>query len=100
MIQQQAIATTTEASRILQRLCYHFGRKVEASWDAQQGVVRFPWGTCEMRATAATLTLVCIGLDEAALASARQVIDGHMALFTRKNPMHLHWSPLEAATAA
>ena len=92
MIQQHAQATTSEASRIMQRLCYHFGRKVPAECNAERGTVSFPWGRCEMRATATTLHFTCSAEREEQLASGREVIDGHMALFTRKAPIILNWS--------
>ena len=92
MIHQHAKAVTPEASRIMQRLCFHFGRKVQAHCDAERGTVTFPWGACEMRATPTALHFTCSAEGEDQLATAREVIDGHMALFTRKAPLTLNWS--------
>ena len=92
MIQQHAQAATPEASRIMQRLCYHFGRKVQAQCNEKRGTVVFPGGVCDMQATPAGLRFTLNADDENLLASGREVIDGHMALFTRKAPITLSWS--------
>ncbi|MDO5290168.1 MAG: DUF2218 domain-containing protein [Pseudomonadota bacterium] len=84
---------TAEASRILQRLCYHFGRKVEVRYDTQQGLARFAWGHCTMRAEVQALHFDCAAPSADALAQVREVIDGHIALFARRQAWAVQWQP-------
>ena len=87
----QGQVTTPEASRYLQRLCYHFSRKISVQYDSQQGEAQFPWGHCRLRADSDTLSFVCSADNAEALARVRHAIDAHVALFSRKNPMVVAW---------
>ncbi|GAB2726425.1 DUF2218 domain-containing protein [Comamonas sediminis] len=82
----QGQVATPEASRYLQRLCYHFSRKIKVQYDSLQGEAQFPWGHCSLRADECTLAD-----DALALARVRHAIDAHVALFSRKNPMQVEW---------
>ncbi|QEA13053.1 DUF2218 domain-containing protein [Comamonas flocculans] len=85
---------TTEASRWLQRLCYHFNRKISVQYSAFQGHARFPWGQCELRADDEALHFACSAPDPEALARVCAVIDEHLRLFSRKNPLAVQWQEL------
>lgn len=87
----QGQVATPEASRYLQRLCYHFSRKIKVQYDSLQGEAQFPWGHCSLRADERTLSFVCSADDALALARVRHAIDAHVALFSRKNPMQVEW---------
>ena len=84
-------ARTQESSRILQRLCYHFSRKITVDYDDHQGRAQFPWGVCEMRADSETLHFAVSAEDAEALARVRHTIDEHVKLFARQNPLVIQW---------
>lgn len=91
MIHTQGHVATSEASRWLQRLCYHFSRKIAVQYDTHQGRAEFPWGVCEMRADDTTLHFTCTAENSEALARGRLTIDEHVKLFARKSPMPVQW---------
>ena len=90
-------ARTQESSRILQRLCYHFSRKIEVRGDAGERVAQFAWGSCTMHADGEVLSFLCEAADAEGLARVRHVIDEHMALFSRKQPLAVQWLAEAAA---
>lgn len=92
MPHSQGRVATLEASRYLQRLCYHFSRKITVQYDTQLGNAQFPWGSCEMRADDAHLHFACSADTEEGLARVRHAISEHVKLFSRKNPMLVQWS--------
>ena len=98
MIQRQGHAATAEASRILQRLCYHFSRKITVQYDAHQGEAEFPWGRCTMRADDTHLHVDCRAEDAEALARVQLAIDSHIELFSRKSPLSMEWQAVQPAT--
>ena len=97
MIQTQGQVATPEASRWLQRLCYHFSRKIEVRGDAGERVAQFAWGSCTMHADGEVLSFLCEAADAEGLARVRHVIDEHMALFSRKQPLAVQWQAEAAA---
>ena len=92
MIHDQGHVPTPEASRWLQRLCFHFSRKIAVQYDERQGRAEFPWGLCEMRAEGEALHFSCAAENPEALARVRAAIDSHVALFSRKNPLAVRWN--------
>ena len=92
MIHAQGHVPTPEASRWLQRLCYHFSRKIAVQYDTHQGRAEFPWGVCEMRAEDDALHFACTAESPEALARVRFAIDEHVKLFSRKNPLTPQWA--------
>ena len=100
MIHAQGQVATPEASRWLQRLCFHFSRKIAVRYDERTGHAQFPWGSCEMRADEAALHFACAADSDEALARVREAIDGQIALFSRKHPLAVHWHPGPSADGA
>ncbi|MFG5779324.1 DUF2218 domain-containing protein [Comamonas sp. J-3] len=92
MPQTLGLVATPEASRYLQRLCYHFSRKITVQYDTHQGQAQFPWGTCAMRADDSHLHFDCAADSEEGLARVCHAISEHVKLFSRKNPMQVQWS--------
>jgi hypothetical protein len=52
-------AATGQASLYLKKLCRHFSHKLETQFDDHNGVIRFPFGTCELSADEQALHLHC-----------------------------------------
>ena len=97
MMRRQGHVPTPEASRYLQRLCYHFTRKITVTYDEHQGQAHFPWGLCVLRADGQALHFDCSAEDGASLERVQFAIDSHIELFSRKSPMAVEWKPVEAA---
>ncbi len=82
---------TPEASRWLQRLCFHFSRKIEVRYDAQQGLAHFPTGLCRFQADGQALFFDCSAATEEDLARLCSTLDEHVRLFARRQPMAVQW---------
>jgi uncharacterized protein len=95
MIRRQGHVPTPDASRYLQRLCYHFAKKIPVTNDEVSGEARFDWGVCHLRADAEALHFDCSAEDDALLERVQFAIDSHVALFSRKNPMTVDWREVE-----
>ena len=86
MPQTTAVIKTAKASRYLEQLCKHFAHKLEVEFSADAGAVKLPFGTCELSADAAQLTLVGAS-QEADLARLESFLGYHLARFAfRENP--------------
>ncbi|MDZ7855884.1 DUF2218 domain-containing protein [Sphaerotilus sp.] len=77
--------------RVMARLCFHFSRKVQARHDEVQGEVLFPWGRCEFEVVEGGLAVLLSVDDAASLQRVREVVDAHVALFSRKQPTIINW---------
>lgn len=72
-------------------LCDHFGKRVEASCDANNGWVQFPIGRCEMTAHPDLLEMLASADDQARLDQVTQIVTSHLERFAfRENPI-LDW---------
>ncbi|MCC4284161.1 DUF2218 domain-containing protein [Marinobacter salarius] len=72
---------TPNADRYIARLCRHFSHKVPASWEKQQGEIRFPMGTCHLHASDTTLRLRSDANDNNNLEQLCQVVGSHLERF-------------------
>ncbi len=97
MMRREGHVPTPEASRYLQRLCYHFTRKIRVDYDEHRGEAHFPWGLCVLRADSEALHFDCSADDDASLARVQFAIDSHVELFSRKSPVAVSWQPVQAA---
>ncbi len=91
MITREGSVTTPRAPELLPRLCRHFAKKVQSSWDERRGEVQFPWGHCSVEASDTELSFHCRAADEAALAQVQNVLDLHVGMFSRKEPLRIVW---------
>jgi len=98
MINSQGHATTPLAATYLERLCKHFGKKIPATWDANHGTAEFPFGRCEMEARSDTMFFNCSAADPAAMTQLQNVISSHVAMFTKRSPLVVAWTPPSAPT--
>ena len=96
MLRRPGHVPTPEASRYLQRLCYHFTRKITVYYDPPRGEAHFPWGLCVLQADDAALHFDCTAADAELLARVQFAIDAHVELFSRKSPVPVLWEPVQA----
>lgn len=95
MLRQSGQMPTAEASRFLQRLCFHFSRKITVAYDAQQGHAEFPWGQCRLTAQEEALVFDCSAADAEQLERVRFAIDAHVRLFSRRTPLCVAWQDIQ-----
>ncbi len=82
---------TGNASRYLTMLCSHFGNKVEAKCDGNEGWVKFPFGRCEMTADSSQLEMRAVADDQPQLDDVVRIVTSHLERFAfRENPI-LDW---------
>lgn len=91
MISRQGTVATPRATELLPRLCRHFAKKVQSTWDERHGEVEFPWGHCSVEASDSELSFHCRAADEVALAQVQNVLDLHVGMFSRKDPLRIDW---------
>lgn len=82
---------TAKASRYLKALCNHFARKVEARYDDDYGRVQFPFGDCELQATADALHMTVTAVDETMFVTAKAVVADHLVRFGEKDELTVNW---------
>lgn len=88
---------TPHAGKYLTQLCKHFGHKVPATQEGDQGQVRFDAGTARLEASAEALSVTLSTEDAGALPRLREVIDSHLARFAfREDFTTLNWQPARA----
>lgn len=78
--------TTTHGAKYLKQLGNHFGHKVPVTFTETAGEVTLPFGTCEMTATSAALSITVLGKTRD-LARLERFVGDHLARFAfRENP--------------
>lgn len=95
MMRCQGQVPTPEASRWLQRLCFHFSKKIAVEYDEHQGFAALPSGSCRLRADAQALHFDCEADTPELLARSRFTIDEHIKLFSRKAPLAVAWETID-----
>ncbi|MEM6466690.1 MAG: DUF2218 domain-containing protein [Pseudomonadota bacterium] len=90
MSKSTATVTTQYASRYLQQMCKHFGRKVPVEFCSETGHISLPFGSCALHASETQLLLKA-ETSEGNLDTLERVIGDHLARFAfRENP-ELAW---------
>ena len=82
---------TEKASKYLSVLCRHFSRKVAATWNEAHGEINFPVGRCMMIVNDNELLIECRSKDEEQLEKQHTIIDSHLHLFSRREPIEAVW---------
>lgn len=96
MYETKGVFATAQASRYLQQLCKHFAHKVEVSYDASSGRVRFPFGLAVLAADESGLAVTIHAEEKSALDRGRRVIDSHLERFAfREAFSEMDWEPAQ-----
>lgn len=91
MITLSGTTETPLASTYLDRLCRHFAKKISVEHDETTGHARFPFGECHLEADDTTLRFHCRAGDEASLEKIVDVIERHVWMFTKRDPLTVTW---------
>lgn len=83
---------TEHALRYMGQLCKHFGHKVEARLEGDEGFVDFTSGTARFKATEGQLTVTLSAADQDAAERLKPVIDSHLERFAfREDFKNMDW---------
>ncbi|MGJ8595002.1 DUF2218 domain-containing protein [Sulfitobacter sp.] len=96
MFRSNAKFTTERASGYLQQLCKHFAHKIEVQFDPSTGLIKFPFGQCDLNADQGVLDLIVTAETQSDLTKACRVIGSHLERFAfRENPK-IDWQTVAA----
>ncbi|MBT9471026.1 MAG: DUF2218 domain-containing protein [Pseudomonadota bacterium] len=85
-LKSSATIPTTEAQRYMVQLCKHFGHKVPATFEGQEGRITFEMGEAAMRASPETLMIISQAADPEGLGRLEQVMASHLKRFAFREP--------------
>ena len=89
-----AVVATDKASGYLRQLCRHFGHKAAAQFDATDGSIAFPFGSCTISALpAGRLTLRVAASTAEDLERVKDVVGGHLERFAFREGLRVEWTP-------
>ena len=89
-----ATIATPEASRLIKRLCTHWGHKFSVDFDEQHGVVSFDDDVVlRLHADADVLRARIEACDPPALERFTGVVENHLQRMARANELAFHWQP-------
>lgn len=84
--------TTTNPSRLIRRLCKHWGHKFEVSFDDQQGNIALGDDHCQLTAGEGSLTAVVKSAEEAKLERLQTVVADHLQRMSSDESFTFNWT--------
>jgi len=100
MTRYQTDVATERASRYLQQLCKHWSHRLDVTFDATQGVVRFDGASCHLRAEADRLHLTLESDDPALATTLCGVVADHLKRFAFREDLSFDWTEAPAESGA
>ena len=89
-----ATIATSEASRLIRRLCTHWGHKFNVDFDEQHGVVSFDDDVVlRLQAEGNALHARIEACDPPALERFTGVVENHLQRMARAGELAFHWQP-------
>lgn len=85
------LVETGNASGYLQRLCKHFGHKLEVEFTPETGSIAFEFGRAALRAGPDGLTMTALAGNEEDLARLREVLASHLERFAFREELKVDW---------
>lgn len=90
----QANVATARPSRYLTQLCKHFGQKIPAEYDNENGTTTFETGTCTMQARDGVLRLHAEAGNDDNLRQLQDVVGSHLERFGARDELTVQWTPV------
>lgn len=90
MISSEASIQTKHASKYLQQLCKHFGHKVPVEFTPEEGLIKLPFGSCDLRADETSLTITTAS-EADRMDQIQHVIGDHLKRFAFREEIELNW---------
>lgn len=94
MMHSEALVSTPLARRYLGQLCKHFEHRLEVTYTATDGMIRFPAGVCRVEARNDQLALRADAEDAERLAQVQEVTERHLLRFAFRDAPAIEWRPL------
>lgn len=91
MKQSTTTIATPAASQYIGKLCRHFRHKIETEYTVNTGLATFPFGTCNMTATATHLTFDITAGDMESVEKIKGVLVRHLVKFAYKEQLVVEW---------
>lgn len=92
----QASVATPMAGQFLFKLAKHFAKKVPVRQATEVAEVDFEFGHCRLAwqggEAAPVLHFACDAPDAASLQRMQNVVESHLALMTRREPLEIKWT--------
>ena len=82
---------TPKAAGYLAQLCKHFGHKVPASHEGNDGQISFSSGTCRLHAEEAALTMTVEAATPEDIARLEEVVASHLLRFAFREELKVEW---------
>lgn len=100
MLKSQASVATPMAEQFLFKLAKHFAKKIPVQQASHQAQLRFEFGDCRMsiagEGESLALVFDCETPDAATQQRLHWVLDAHLELLTRREPLRPVWRALES----
>jgi hypothetical protein len=92
MFSSTVTISTTNPSRIIRRLCKHWGHKFEVSFDDHQGSIALGDDHCQLNAAEGSLTAVVKTADESKLERLQTVVADHIQRMSSEETFTFNWT--------
>ena len=86
------LVETGNASGYLQRLCKHFGHKLEVEFTPEKGLIAFEFGRAALQAGPDGLTMTALAESEEDLTRLRGVLVSHLERFAFREELKIDWT--------
>ncbi|MBF4252989.1 DUF2218 domain-containing protein [Vibrio anguillarum] len=99
MLTSTAVIHSSHSAKYLTVLCRHFSRKVTANWNETEGEVHFPSGVTSLLLdeTKQQLLIQCHSENQQQLEQQMAIINSHIQMFARREPITLEWKTHDIA---
>ncbi|MDX2351111.1 DUF2218 domain-containing protein [Pseudomonas sp. NPDC077382] len=86
-----ATVATENPSRLINRLCKHWGHKFPAQHDEQKGEIELPIGNCRLQVTEGGLQVVVEAEEPEQLQKLKQVVADHLERMATGEALSFTW---------
>lgn len=88
-----ATVATAAPSRLINRLCKHWGHRFPVRHDEQAGEISLSIGECRLRVVEAGLEVALYAADPAQLQQLQQVVADHLLRMASGEALVFAWQP-------
>lgn len=86
-----ATVATENPSRLINRLCKHWGHKFPVQHDEQKGEIELPIGNCRLQVTEGGLQVVVEAEEPEQLQKLKQVVADHLERMATGEALSFTW---------
>ncbi|WP_417780865.1 DUF2218 domain-containing protein [Stutzerimonas xanthomarina] len=86
-----ATAATENPSRLINRLCKHWGHKFPVQHDEHKGEIQLPIGNCRLQVAEGGLQVVVEAADAEQLQKLQQIVTDHLERMATGEALSVTW---------